>query len=182
MLARYFINANIGWDQVSSVTEEADSFRNIQQVYKENNFNLRWLKCKRHLKISPQRNQVDETSRCHGSLRMWLREQQHRQPTLFTTIVQIRANCPPRGKWVHGHLSLWREIDEMQKIYRPMTFITAFDKIFEQLLSHQVICHYDKTLYSKMKTYRKKLAWTDRRWETGRRHKTTFVCFVYWNE
>lgn len=45
----------------------------------------------------------------------------------------------------------------MQKtIATTITSLTAVDKIFEQLLSHQVICHCNKTLYSKMTEYRKK--------------------------
>ena len=41
------------------------------------------------------------------------------------------------------------------KNYRPVTSLIALNKIFEQLLSHQITCHYDKTLYSKMTAYRK---------------------------
>ena len=51
--------------------------------------------------------------------------------------------------------------DRRDENYHPITFLTAVDKIFQQLLSRQVICHYDKTLYFKMTAYRKKLAWTD---------------------
>ena len=47
MLARYFTNAalhvNNGGDHVSSLTGEDDRFRSIREVYKENNFGLRWL-------------------------------------------------------------------------------------------------------------------------------------------
>ena len=45
MLARYLTNAalNIGVDHITSLTEEDDRFRSIREVYKENNFDLRWL-------------------------------------------------------------------------------------------------------------------------------------------
>ena len=39
----------------------------------------------------------------------------------------------------------------MLKNYRPITFLTAVDKLFEQLLSHQLIRRYGKTLNSKMR-------------------------------
>lgn len=60
-------------------------------------------------------------------------------------------------KWVNGHLPLRREIDKMQKsIATAITSLTAVDKMFGQLLNHQVIYHCNKTLYSKMTEYSKK--------------------------
>lgn len=56
-----YASLNMGGDHVSSLTEEDDSFRTIQEVYKENNSDLGWLKHNRHLKRSTQRNLVDET-------------------------------------------------------------------------------------------------------------------------
>ena len=41
------------------------------------------------------------------------------------------------------------------KNYHPVTSLIAVNKIFEQLLSHQITCHYDKTLYLKMTVHRK---------------------------
>ena len=67
----------------------------------------------------------------------------------------------------------------MRKNYYPITSLTAVDKLFEQLLSHQLMCRYGKTLNSKMRAHRKKRAWTDRRSETGRWYKTTCGCFIY---
>lgn len=56
-----------------------------------------------------------------------------------------------REKWANGHLPLRREIDRIPK---TITSLIGVDRIFEQLLSNQVICH--KTLYYRMTAYRKK--------------------------
>jgi len=69
----------------------------------------------------------------------------HIQPQFIYELFHINFTSL-RGKWENGNLSLRRGIDGVQKNHRPITSFTAVDKIFEQLLSHQVICHYDKTL------------------------------------
>ena len=45
----------------------------------------------------------------------------------------------------------------MRKNYRPITSLTAVDKLFEQLLIHRLMCHYGKTLNSKMRVHRRKV-------------------------
>lgn len=57
------------------------------------------------------------------------------------------------GEWTPAFKKGDRE--DAKTIATTITSLTAVDKIFEQLLSHQVICHCNKTLYSKMTEYRK---------------------------
>ena len=57
------------------------------------------------------------------------------------------------GVWT----SLYKREDRQdKKNYRPITTLTAVDKIFEHLLHRQVSEHYKQNLYHKMTAYRKK--------------------------
>ena len=60
-----------------------------------------------------------------------------------------------QGEWTAVFKKGGRGVDGMRKNYCPVTSLTAVDKLFEQLLSHQLMCRYGKTLNSKMRAHRR---------------------------
>ncbi|KAL9951208.1 hypothetical protein ACROYT_G043830 [Oculina patagonica] len=78
------------------------------------------------------------------------------------SLTKLYNNCIEQGEW-HNAWKMgectpaYKKGDRQDTTsYRPITSLTAVDKIFEQLLCNQVTCHYDKTLYNRMTAYRKK--------------------------
>ena len=78
------------------------------------------------------------------------------------SLTRLYNNCIEQGEWPNAwKMGEWtpayKKGDRQDTTsYRPITSLTAVDKIFEQLLCNQVTCHYDKTLYNRMTAYRKK--------------------------
>ena len=57
------------------------------------------------------------------------------------------------GEWT----PVFKKCDNRQekKNYRPITSLVCVDKIFENLLSKQIVGHFDSTLYQRMTAYRR---------------------------
>ena len=77
------------------------------------------------------------------------------------TVISLTNRIIDKREWpASWKMGEWTPVfkkDDRQDVknYPPFTSLIAVNKIFEQLLNHQITCHYDKTLYSKMTAYRK---------------------------
>ena len=167
MLARHFTNAalNIGGDHVSRLTEEDhrehDSVKSIQEAYEENYFDFKLLMPNEEQwalgNINPKKS-----SGWYSGVSLKLLKNVAKGTAI--SVMNLYNHCIEKSK----RLALWKVGEQSPvvkradrqdaKNYHPVTSLIAVNKIFEQLFSHQITCHYDKTLFLKMTAYIKPLS------------------------
>ena len=165
MLASCFTNAasSIGGDHVINFTEEDhnnhSSVRTIQEGYKETNFEFSLFTTTEVQKalenINPKKSGGWDIGITLKLLKPNVAKGAAASLTsLFNSCIGQNEwpNTWKRGEWT----AVFKKGDRHDaKNYRPITSLTAVNKIFEQLLSNQMTSHFDKSLYHRMTAYRK---------------------------
>ena len=164
MLASYFTNAalSIGGDHVINLTEQDhnnhSSVRTIQEVYKETNFEFSFFTTAEVQKvlenINPKKSGGWDTGITPKLLKNVAKGTAASLTSLYNSCIGQNEwpNTWKRGEWT----AVFKKGDRHDaKSYRPITSLTAVNKIFEQLLSNQMTSHFDKSLYHRMTAYRK---------------------------
>ena len=154
---------DIGGDHVNNITEEDhsehSSVRSIREAYKENDFDFKLFSVP---EVQQALQKINSKKSSGWDLGISPKLLKSVAKGTAASLTNLYNNCIEQGEWPNAwKMGEWtpafKKGDRQDtKSYRPITSLIAVDKIFKQLLCNQVTCHYDKTLYYRMKAYRKK--------------------------
>ena len=155
-LASYFTHtvARIGGENVSRLTERDhdnhSSVMEIRKAYKDDHFDFEIL---RKEQAQDPLKSINPKKSCGWDPRAPLKLLKKVACGVAPSLTSLYNNCIKLSQWP----TAWKKGEwtpvykkgdrQEEKNYRPITSLVCVDKIFEHLLSKQIVGHFDSTLY-----------------------------------